>query len=74
MPIHSKILHTWAKLKFQNVLEGVWNKNIAIKNKKNILHCAYWPWRAAMLSSEDANQEEDKSASFSSLQLSEVKI
>ena len=60
MPIHGKLLHTGVQLKVKNDLSGVWNKNIAIKNTKNILFRVYWPLSDAMLPSKVANQEEDK--------------
>ena len=39
---------------------GVCNKNIAIKNTKNILLKAYWSFSAALLSSKAANLKKDK--------------
>ena len=39
-------------------------KILQLKRQKNILLCACWPLNAAMLSSETANQEEDKICFF----------
>ena len=39
-------------------------KILQLKKQQNMLLCAYWPLSATMLTSEAANQEEDKICFF----------
>ena len=39
-------------------------KILQLKKQQNMLLCAYWPLSATMLTSEAANQEEDKICIF----------
>ena len=51
-------------LSFKMFCEVFETKILQLKRPKNILLCAYWPLSDAMLSSEVANQEEDKICFF----------